>query len=60
MAPLLPQISGFGAQSLDDMLVFSTFDWPAYALGILLGLWAEKEIGIRSQTYLTFLLSGIS
>lgn len=32
LAPLLPELNGFGASALNDMLVFSTFEWPAYAL----------------------------
>ncbi len=38
LSPLLPNVSGFGAQSLDDMLFFNTFDWPSYVVVDSLGL----------------------
>jgi hypothetical protein len=47
LSPLLPELSGFGAQTLDDMLLFSTFDLPVYALADLLGL--TKGTGDWSQ-----------
>ncbi|MGE3385146.1 MAG: hypothetical protein AB7K41_00300 [Bdellovibrionales bacterium] len=32
LAPLLPELGGFGAMALNDAMIMSTFDWPAYAL----------------------------
>jgi hypothetical protein len=38
LAPLLPEVNGFGADALDQMLVFGTLDLPGYALGDAIGL----------------------
>lgn len=61
LSPLLPEAKGFGAQALDDMLVFDTFDMPAYILSDTLGFagtgdWAR--VSKAFNIHLGWLLAG--